>query len=136
LKHFEKTEQMIDEYETERLGSRRHKYQLVLGPMTRKYILKEETGVSDDRIFYTTMAVQRIQKGRMESLRCKELTRELKKDRLYSKINAIVGRKKGPRSGGTGGNSKWWSVLQQGNAVDRRRQQQQRKGNASRRYSM
>merc|ERR1712166_1436345 len=36
-KHFEQTEQMIDEYESERMGSRRLKYQLALGPMTRKH---------------------------------------------------------------------------------------------------
>jgi len=131
-KHFEKTEQMIDEYESERMGSRRHKYQLALGPVTRKHILKEETGVSDDKIYYATMGVQRIQQGRMESLNCKELARELKKDRLYSKINDIIGRSDGSGRR-TGGTSKWWSGLQQGTSVESRRQQQRKGG---RRYSM
>jgi len=88
--YFEKNDHLIDDYELERNGNRRSKCEFKVGPVARKRILKEESGVSEERIRYAIMAVNQTQKRRIESRNCKQLKWEDKKDKMIKKLKSIV----------------------------------------------
>jgi len=83
---FDKDDHSLDEYESGRSANRRSsKNELVIGPNKRRQILME-SGITDEKIWYAVMGVKRTQQGRKESLNCKQLKWEIKKDRFLSKI--------------------------------------------------
>jgi len=84
--YFEKNNHALDEYESTRSESRRSRKELVVGPNTRAKILKEESGVTDERIRYAIMGVNRVRQGRYESLNCKQLRWEIKKNQLVHNL--------------------------------------------------
>jgi len=92
--YFEKNDHFIDDYELERNGNRRSKCEFKVGPVARKRILKEESGVTEERIRYAIMAVNQVQQRRLESRNCKQLKWEDKKDKMIKKLKSIIKKTK------------------------------------------
>jgi len=88
--YFEKNDHLIDDYELGRNGNRRSKSEFKVGPQERRKILKEESGVTDERIRYAILAVNQMQQRRIESMHCKQLKWEDKKDKMVKKLRSIL----------------------------------------------